>query len=195
MADDRAEARRPARSPTGRRDRGSRTGGSRAATASGSAYVAATGGIVAWNAVSKTATCGMVGSSRRARSIASTAGPLCSGASSTSSRSRASSSSSIRVGSRSSPPCTTRCATATMGGRQRLRAMSRACSPRCSSTTCSFRLVEPALTTRISPARSSPESRVGPRRAPVRTHVRGAGCRPSAAADGRPCPPAAADDR
>ena len=55
--------------------------------ARGTAYVDASSGIVAWKAVSKTATCGTPGSARLASSIAASAGALCSGASSVSSSS------------------------------------------------------------------------------------------------------------
>ena len=74
----------------------------------------ARGGSVAWNAVSKTATCGRSGNARRATSIPTALTGLCSGASTDRSRIAASTASSISTGAeKRSPPCTTRCATAT----------------------------------------------------------------------------------
>ena len=111
--------------------------------------------MVAWKAVSKTATWGTSGSTRRASPIPFSAGTLCSGASSESPSSARSTSSSISTGSRKrAPPCTTRWATAAESAASASDATGEEDSS--SSTTESFRLVEPALTTRIfSPARSS----------------------------------------
>ena len=73
----------------------------------------ARGGSVAWNAVSKTATCGSAGKARCATSIPSALTGLCSGASTDRSWIEASTASLISTGAeKRSPPCTTRCATA-----------------------------------------------------------------------------------
>src|SRR3954454_15709778 len=121
----------------------------------GSAYVAASGGIVAWNAVSKTATCGTPGSRRRASRSAATAGVMCSGASSVSPLSCRSTSSSTTIGSRNrEPPWTIRCATASTPRGAASSDSSAAAAPP-SPTSASFRLVEPALTTRTAATRRS----------------------------------------
>src|SRR5215831_7295366 len=110
---------------------------------SGIAYVDAASGIVEWNAVSKTATCGTPGSAARASRIAPSAGVLCSGAIRESSSIAASTSSSITTGSvYRAPPWTTRCPTASAGTNP---STGRDSSP---STRDSFKLVEPALTVR-----------------------------------------------
>src|SRR6476661_6044103 len=104
--------------------------------------------MVAWNAVSKTATCGTPGSARLASWSAANAGALWSGASSRSSSKADSTSSSTTTGVRKrSPPCTILWATAATS--------SGACSIESSgseapllSTVESLTLVEPAFTTR-----------------------------------------------
>src|SRR5262245_54488209 len=109
----------------------------------GIAYVDASGGIVEWNAVSNTATCGTSGRAARASRIASSAGVLWRGAMRERSSIAASTSSSISTGSvYFAPPCTTRCPTASAASKP---STGRDSSP---STRDSFRLVEPALTVR-----------------------------------------------
>src|SRR5215208_2326712 len=120
----------------------------------GSAYVAACSGIVAWNAVSKTATCGTCGTARRASSIAVRAGPLCSGARSVSSASSRATASSIATGSRKRvPPWTTRWATATTSAGADSSDATGSLEPS-GATADSLRLVDPALTTRTTLTRS-----------------------------------------
>ena len=74
--------------------------------------------MVWWKAVSKTATCGVFGSSSRSRSMQASALGLCSGASSSHRASLARASSSTRVASQKySPPATMRLPTASMASR------------------------------------------------------------------------------
>ncbi len=155
----------------------------------GTAYVRASAGSVAWNVVSKTATCGTSGKTARAARIPSSAGALCSGASSVSATSSRSTASSITTGpSNREPPCTTRCATAsTSRGTSSSEATGSAESSE--PTRESLRLVEPALTTRIvSTARSNRGSRGRPRRGRASRPARAGGGRPSPAEAGRRSP-------
>ncbi|MEH3077935.1 MAG: hypothetical protein PGN11_14915 [Quadrisphaera sp.] len=81
----------------------------RRATSASTAYVAARAGMVAWKAVSNTATCGTSGSARLRAEMAASCGGLCSGARAESSSMPRSTSSSTTVGSvYRVPPCTTR---------------------------------------------------------------------------------------
>ena len=152
-----AHAARPRAGPRTRaRGRGSRTR-SAARHSAGSAYVDAPGASVAWKAVSKQATAGA--GMPASASIAASARGWCSGARSASAASRARTSSSIHTADRnSSPPCTTRCADrvhrpacrrAPRRGTRRPRPLERALADRrvLASSTRSFRLLEPALTT------------------------------------------------
>src|SRR6266516_7195991 len=98
---------------------------------------------------------GTSGSSRRASTIARSAGALCRGASSVSPPSSRSTSWSIRTGSRKrAPPWTTRCATASTSSGTASRDSTGSVPPS-SATAESFRLVEPALTTRMAPTQRS----------------------------------------
>ena len=78
----------------------------------GSAYVAASPGIVAWNAVSKQATDGTDGSAARTASSPASDAGRCSGASSTTASSSALTRSSTTTAEvNAAPPCTIRCPT------------------------------------------------------------------------------------
>ena len=149
-------------------------------------------GIVAWKAVSKTATCGTPGSARAAAARSpSSAGALCSGAIASSSWIASRTSSSTSTGSRKrGPPCTTRCPTAATSAGDTSSSDSTVVTLSSASTSRSFRLVEPALTTRIGfRQRPGPvaDRRDGPRRARASTAGARAARRPSPGAGARPC--------
>ena len=104
--------------------------------------------------MSKTATCGTPGSTARARASATSAGPLCSGASEVSSSSARSTSSSAsdgldEAGAAVDDPVPDRL------GLDPLEAVEPPRADPSSWTRWSFRLVEPALTTRTSPTGQS----------------------------------------
>src|SRR5262245_20991130 len=141
------------------------------------AYVDAAAGIVAWNAVSKHATCGLSGMARRTRSRAARERGWWSGASGVSDRSLVSTPSSTSVAARyARPPCTTRWPTASTSPRSAMwRAISAGASDPTSvssvrapiacpsgSTTDSFSEDEPALTTRIRSTVTRPLARPRP---------------------------------
>ena len=138
------------------RGRGSRSGGSPTPRASAAAprRSRASGGIVAWKAVSKTATCGTSGQRRRASSIAAERRRVVQRRElRRAPRARGATPSSISTGSRKrAPPWTTRCATASTSRGASLERRRPARRARPSSTTRELRLVEPALTTRTSHA-------------------------------------------
>src|SRR4051812_2815254 len=125
---------------------------------SGIAYVLAAGGMVAWNAVSKTAYCATPGNRSLHSWIASSAGGWCSGASSPNACSSSRRRSSMRAGVSCSPPCTTRWIT-TSKSPERSSAWSSDASgivaPEGSANE-SFSDVEPALTTSARTASSFP---------------------------------------
>src|SRR5438067_2877763 len=150
-------------------------------TRRGSAYVEASAGMVAWKAVSKTATWGSCGRSARASRSAATAGAMCRGASSVSLASSSTTSSSTKTGSRNrAPPCTMRCTTAATPAGTTSSDSSLSVVPS-ASTADSFRLVEPALTSRTALIRPDPVAdlrivlavlaRVGARANPAIAHL------------------------
>ena len=108
--------------------------------------------MVEWKAVSNTATCGTSGRTRRASSSAFSAGVLCNGAISARSATSCSTSASMTTGDlKRAPPWTMRWPTASTPPSSSaydsiLRRVSSV------ETRSSFRLVEPALTTRTSRA-------------------------------------------
>src|SRR5437763_4857215 len=150
-------------------------------TRRGNAYVEASSGMVAWKAVSKTATWASCGRCARASRSAATAGAMCRGASSVSPASSSTTSSLTKTGSRNrAPPCTMRCATAATSAGTTSSDSSLSVVPS-ASTDDSFRLVEPALTTRTALIRPDPVAdlrivlallaRVGARANPAVAHL------------------------
>src|SRR5581483_4462759 len=139
-----------------------RRNGHRRRHSGGSAYVAAAGGIVVWNAVSKQATAGTSGRTVPTASSAASDFGWCSGARSVSAASRSRTPPSIRTGPVNSvPPCTMRWPTASTPPASetnvRIADVSIPRPTACreaaatswsSSRTESLRLDDPALTTR-----------------------------------------------
>ena len=157
VADDEARAREPLAPPTAPRGRGSRSAGcpTRAAQRRGTAYAAASSGIVAWKVVSKTATCADVAAARAAPPRSQRARRRCAAA-----RARRACAA-RRAPSRRARPARREARAAVDDAVRDARARQRGASASeptgvdvsSSSTSESFRLVEPALTTRIPDTR------------------------------------------
>ena len=146
----------------------------------GSAYVCAEAGIVAWNAVSKTATCGAAEKTSRATRIPWRWAGLCSGAIGITFSITASTVESMIAGAVIDvPPCTTRCPTTSMSDAFAIgppsavswSTITRSAAAWSAMSTCAFTDVPSAARWRIVASAGSPIRSVRPAHSSVASRV------------------------